>query len=170
MKNKGFTLVELISILTILAIIALITIPVMTKTIKNAEQKSLNEQKQVIINAAKKYALDISDELPEYDGDVYIITVNKLRNSAYLNEDNIVDPTTNKAMNGCVRVTYVGSKGNYKYELRTEPETVTLRKGQACEFEVYLKPLCSCKLQLSDNSVYAGCLGAKHYFETYYNR
>lgn len=34
----------------------------------------------------------------------------------------------------------------------------------------YLKPLCSCKLQLSDNSVYAGCLGAKHYFETYYNR
>ena len=52
MKNKGFTLVELISILTKLAIIALITIPVMTKTIKNAEQKSLNEQKQVIINAA----------------------------------------------------------------------------------------------------------------------
>ena len=123
MKNKGFTLVELISILTILAIIALITIPVMTKTIKNAEQKSLNEQKQVIINAAKKYALDISDELPEYDGDVYIITVSKLRNSAYLNEDNIVDPTTNKAMNGCVRVTYVGSKGNYKYEYSTDCQT-----------------------------------------------
>lgn len=35
--------------------------------------------------------------------------------------------------------------------------------------EKYLKPLSACKIKLSDNSVYAGCLGAKHYFERYYN-
>lgn len=123
MKNKGFTLVELISILTILGIIALITIPIMTKTIKKAEEKALKEQKEVIINAAKKYALDYVSELPIYDGDIYVIEVQELRNSIYLDDENIIDPTTDKPLNGCVNVTYVSSKGNYKYEYTEECNT-----------------------------------------------
>lgn len=114
-KNKGFTLVELISILTILGIIALITIPIMTKTINNAKIKALREQKTAIIEAAKKYALDIAEDLPKYDGDIYAIKVSDLRNSPYLDEENIIDPTTNKAMNGCVNIIYNGQKGKYSY-------------------------------------------------------
>ncbi len=114
-KNKGFTLVELISILTILGIIALITIPIMTKTINNAKIKALREQKTAIIEAAKKYALDIAEDLPKYDGDIYAVKVSDLRNSPYLDEENIIDPTTNKSMNGCVNIIYDGQKGKYSY-------------------------------------------------------
>lgn len=36
--------------------------------------------------------------------------------------------------------------------------------------ETYLKPLSSCKIKLAQNPVYAGCLGAKYYWNTYYNK
>lgn len=115
-RNKGFTLVELISILTILGIIALITIPIMTKTINKSKEKALREQKAAIVESAKKYALDIAEDLPKYEGDIYTVSISTLRNSPYLEEDNIINPVTNKAMNGCVNITYSGSKGKYSYE------------------------------------------------------
>ncbi|ELP92536.1 tyrosine protein kinase transforming protein Abl, putative [Entamoeba invadens IP1] len=33
------------------------------------------------------------------------------------------------------------------YEIRTEPKLVNLKSGEACEFEVFLKPLCSCEIK-----------------------
>lgn len=115
-KNKGFTLVELISILTILGIIALITIPIMTSTIRKTKEKALREQKAAIVEAAKKYALEVAEHLPKYDGDIYAIKLSDLRNTTYLEDEDIIDPTTNKSMNGCVNVTYNGEKGKYSYE------------------------------------------------------
>ena len=34
-----------------------------------------------------------------------------------------------------------------KYEIRTEPQLINLKKGEACEFEIFIKPLCSCKME-----------------------
>ncbi|ELP91473.1 protein serine/threonine kinase, putative [Entamoeba invadens IP1] len=34
-----------------------------------------------------------------------------------------------------------------KYSIRTEPQLVTLKKGEACEFEIFVTPHCSLKLQ-----------------------
>ncbi|ELP87958.1 protein serine/threonine kinase, putative [Entamoeba invadens IP1] len=33
------------------------------------------------------------------------------------------------------------------YEIRTIPALVTLKKGEACEFELYIKPLCCCEIK-----------------------
>ncbi|ELP91613.1 protein serine/threonine kinase, putative, partial [Entamoeba invadens IP1] len=33
------------------------------------------------------------------------------------------------------------------YEIRTVPSLVTLKRGDACEFEIFIKPLCSCYLE-----------------------
>ncbi|KAL7722538.1 Protein kinase domain-containing protein [Entamoeba marina] len=33
-----------------------------------------------------------------------------------------------------------------KYEIRTNPQLITLKKGEACEFEIFIKPLCTCKI------------------------
>ncbi|KAL7717563.1 Protein serine/threonine kinase [Entamoeba marina] len=33
-----------------------------------------------------------------------------------------------------------------KYEIRTNPQIITLKKGKACEFEIYIKPLCTCSI------------------------
>ncbi|KAL7716864.1 Protein serine/threonine kinase [Entamoeba marina] len=34
-----------------------------------------------------------------------------------------------------------------KYEIRTTQYAVTLNKGMACEFEIFIKPLCTCKIE-----------------------
>ncbi|ELP83628.1 protein serine/threonine kinase, putative [Entamoeba invadens IP1] len=47
---------------------------------------------------------------------------------------------------------------NTKFEMRTNPQLVTLKKGRACEFEVYIKPLCTCKI---DDLFVMTCLDVK---------
>ncbi|ELP83899.1 protein kinase domain containing protein, partial [Entamoeba invadens IP1] len=41
----------------------------------------------------------------------------------------------------------ISIKDNTKYQLRTIPEVATLVKGYACEFEIFLTPLCSCYIE-----------------------
>ncbi|ELP92028.1 protein serine/threonine kinase, putative [Entamoeba invadens IP1] len=33
------------------------------------------------------------------------------------------------------------------YEIRTVPSLISLKKGEACEFEIFIKPLCSCEFE-----------------------
>ena len=37
-------------------------------------------------------------------------------------------------------------EGCDRYEIRTEPQLITVNKGQPCEFEIFITPLCSCTL------------------------
>ena len=41
----------------------------------------------------------------------------------------------------------ITSMANDKREIRVEPDVVVLKKGEGCEFSIYIKPLCTC----SDN-------------------
>ena len=120
MNKKGFTLVELIAILSLLALIALVTIPTMTNTISKSKNKALQRQKDMIIDAAKKYAVDFSSELPSFEGDKYSVSLEKLRKYSYLDDDNIIDPTTDKSMKGCVELTYHAQNKKYSYEYVTQ--------------------------------------------------
>ena len=54
MKNKWFTLMELLGVIVILAIIALITIPVTYNIIKTSREKAFVDTGYSIINAAKQ--------------------------------------------------------------------------------------------------------------------
>lgn len=54
MKNKGFTLMELLGVIVILAIIALITIPVTYNIIKTSREKAFVDTGYSIIDAAKQ--------------------------------------------------------------------------------------------------------------------
>ena len=35
-------------------------------------------------------------------------------------------------------------EGCDRYEIRSEPQLITVKKGQECEFEIFIEPLCSC--------------------------
>ena len=37
-------------------------------------------------------------------------------------------------------------QNNYKREIRIQPEVITIGKGEACEFEIFIKPLCTCNI------------------------
>ena len=43
-----------------------------------------------------------------------------------------------------IKIQITSKSGNNKYEIRTNPQIISLRKGEACEFEIFVKPLCTC--------------------------
>ena len=55
MKNKGFTLVELLGVIVVLAILALITIPIISNVITNVRIKSLENSAYGLIEASNLY-------------------------------------------------------------------------------------------------------------------
>jgi|GEM_PF-2552105 len=113
-RNKGFTLIELIAVITILAVIALITVPIVNKAIIKSKEKALETQKETIVDAAKKYALENIEVLPEYDLGQKLIRISDLVRDGYL-EKNPIDPVTNQEMTDCVKVTYDQTKNKYIY-------------------------------------------------------
>ena len=42
-----------------------------------------------------------------------------------------------------LKIQAISKDGSDKFDIRTQPDVVVLRKGEACEFEVFIKPLCS---------------------------
>ena len=55
MKNKGFTMIELLAVIVILAIIAIIATPVVIKTINNAREKAFLDDAITLRKAADNY-------------------------------------------------------------------------------------------------------------------
>ncbi|KAL7716711.1 Protein kinase domain containing protein [Entamoeba marina] len=45
-----------------------------------------------------------------------------------------------------IKVQFSVKDGCDKYEIRTDPQLVAIPKGKACEFEIFIKPLCTCKI------------------------
>ena len=58
MKNKGFTLAELIGVIVVLALISLVTIPAVSNTLKTNRKKLCATQANNIVSAAKNYGAD----------------------------------------------------------------------------------------------------------------
>lgn len=116
MKNKGFTLVELLAVLVILAIIALIVTPIVSGVIKDAGEKVYKEQEKTILRSAQKWALANSNSLSTTDGAVYNLSLSDLKNSAYYDNTTVINPDTKQEMNGCIKITYREASQDYKYE------------------------------------------------------
>ena len=96
MKNKGFTLIELIVSIGLMAFISTIIINVSLGKIKDYKL----ENREVLINslelAAKKYALNFSSEITDFDNLNYaFISVEKLISKNLL-ENSTIDPITEK--------------------------------------------------------------------------
>ena len=111
--RKGFTLVELIAVIAILAIIITIAVPTLLNSIGNSNEKLLKKNKDIIVSAAKSYAIDYDVDIPS------TIDLSDLCNT-YL-DCPIKNPVTNNNLDGCVKVekqnditkyTYIDNKSN----------------------------------------------------------
>lgn len=92
-KNKGFTLVELLGVISILAIIIGLSVATFTNVRKNVLEKEYENVKSVIETKAANYAKETG---------ITTVSVEKLINEGYLEPDDetdIYNPVNNTSMN-----------------------------------------------------------------------
>ena len=111
MKNKGFTLMELLGVIIILSVLILITFPIILNQIGNTKKEIKDSTKVLIIDAAKDYYEDNINNYETYEGMTYCI--NTLSEQGYLNkkikDENLNDIATSKN----VKLIYHNSKFDY---------------------------------------------------------
>lgn len=95
MKQKGFTLVELIGVIVILGVIAVFSIPALTKTFKDSAEKEYNEYIKNITLAAENYFHSETDGI--INGKEFI-KVGTLIENGYLKKT--INPKTNEETSG----------------------------------------------------------------------
>lgn len=125
MKNKGYTLVELLAVFVILGIIIMISVPAITGVINSSKDKSYDEQVKILENAARTYMSENSALLPD-SGLSFNVTIDNLKESGLISDKEIKNPnyssgsTDNKKknlyFNGCIKVTNTNNKFTYIYQ------------------------------------------------------
>ena len=113
MKKQAFTLIELLAVIVILGILATIAVPTIVGLISSSKENTLEEQKNTIISAAESWGTDNFRSLPDDSCDV---SIEFLKEEGYLDGDkDVIDPTTDEEMTGCVRITFDSANNQYKY-------------------------------------------------------
>lgn len=115
MKNKGFTLVELLGVIIILGIIAMIVTPKIGSSLKKEKKELCKIQYENILAAARVYGADHLLEINSGD----IITLKDLQDGGYI-EKNLKNPqkSDETISDGLQIVVFKnGKKLDYKYKL-----------------------------------------------------
>lgn len=120
--KKGFTLIELMGVIIILSLLVLIAVPVVDKYIKQARNDAGVAQEDSLIMAAKNWASDNVDQLPENEGQSIRVNFYTLSELGYL--DYALDLSSFK-VNGKYLDEYDSVKilkknGKYSYSLEID--------------------------------------------------
>lgn len=116
MKNRGFTLMELLGVIIILALLMIIVFPSIINSVKNSSNKTDTLTKELIYNAADLFISEHKNDFPKMNGSKYSIELKDLVDEGFLISpiklsDSDLDITNSK----CIQVIYQGS---YNYELK----------------------------------------------------
>ncbi len=116
MKNKGFTLAELLGVIIILGVIASIATISITNSMKTSKEELYDLQVENIINGAKTWASGNVFELPENDGEAIYLTLAELKQAGFVEKD-ITNPLTNQLFSDQLQVKITKVDNNYNYEI-----------------------------------------------------
>lgn len=118
MKNKGFTLIELMATIAIIALLAVFLTPVVKNLIDDSNQKAYDSVVDTIEDAAKSYAylnsasIDSSITTNGYAE----VTIETLKESDLL-DNKLINPLTKSEISNTdvVRITKSGNKYSCEY-------------------------------------------------------
>ena len=131
MKNRGFTLVEILAVITLIGVLALITIPTIDAVIKSTREKGYENQKEVILSAAKDYGASKMMELPTVDGDYVYITLGDLKLGGFIEVD-VINPINEMCISNDTVIVITRKNNNYTYKFQDENN---IRFTENCEVE-----------------------------------
>ena len=119
MKNKGFTLIELIGTIVIISLILLVVVPSIGNKLKEGIKDADDQAKSNMELAAKNWSYDNKSELPQA-GETKTITIQQLKTYGYLDLDIHMPSDPEKDIsNSCIKITKIETgteKNRYKYE------------------------------------------------------
>lgn len=115
MKIRGFTLVELLAVIVILGIIALIVSPTLIGVLNKSKQDIKEKQIATLENAASRWTLSNEECLYNHVG-VFNLSLDTLKQSGLITAKEIIDPTTDNTLEGCIAITWSDEVNQYLIE------------------------------------------------------
>lgn len=119
MKNKGFTLIEMLGVMTLLAIIFALIYPNAMEMLDKSKKQDYIEYERTIILATEAYINTNDDISMPATGNTVTVTFSDLMNSNYLST-NVMDPKTKKLVSSVpetkVKIS-VDTNGEYVYTI-----------------------------------------------------
>ena len=115
MKQKAFTLVELLAVILLIGLIAGIAIPSVTKIVENRKKKLYELTIKELKNIAKTYAANNPDVYVTVDEMGYLyIPIGKLCDESYINCP-VINPKNNREITGSILIKAVDESYTYEY-------------------------------------------------------
>jgi prepilin-type N-terminal cleavage/methylation domain-containing protein len=135
MKNKGFTLIEVLAVIIIIAVVLLVIVPVTMDIITNSKQEAYNRTIDNVKRAAETYFTDDKTNLAQID--IYngsnMVTIQDLINYGLLQSE-IKDPRDNTTIPSTAYVVVsLTSDGDYSYSFKNDTgiSSINLKSGAA---------------------------------------
>lgn len=122
MKNKGYTLIEIIGVIVILSLIIMISVPTISGVLKSSKNKAYNIQVEEIKSASESWSLLNYDNVPKNDGDTIIINVLQLKLANLLPYD-FKNPKTGELFPDDMQISITKKGNNIVYEVLTDTGT-----------------------------------------------
>ena len=113
MKNKAFTLIELMAVITLLGLIAFIAFPPLLKQIKGTKSKIDEATEQLIIVGASNYVDENKNNYPKIDSNVYCVTLQTLVDDNKVSKDLTNSKGDKIDLTKYVQISISGNKYDY---------------------------------------------------------
>ncbi len=131
MRQKGFTLVEILAVITIIGILALITIPTVDSIIKSSKEDAYDVQKSAILVGLKNWAASKTLSLPVINGETLTTTIGDLKTAGFL-EVETKNPVNDLCFSNATVLVVTRTNSNYTYTFADE-ENINFTEN--CEVE-----------------------------------